>query len=802
MAKYVFWVAAGLLAIGLTGCSDTADIDTSGGAGNASVGNGDNDNGDMSDGDTDTDTQVPVTLDRYSLANGCFALGTAAPESRYIEGGDAGSYVASAARPTQAVGFYMKPTGLGRYMFYTPDETLLTVSRGSLSTVDAPADETGWDIDDGAEWTIDTDSQGRFTVVSESADKALAIDRQSGDLQLVASGSDTPGQHLDFAGGEGCAQFPEIGVQATGETFKGNGVDEPVLGFADIHNHISATDFLGGDHVGRPFDKFGVTEALPNGAYVHGDRGLADLVGNLYGGMPTATHDPQGWPTFVDWPARDMLTHEGTYYRWIKRAWLAGLRVLNNNVVENQVLCTVQSTTQNVNLSNIELRKVIKAVRGLSGEFGRRCDSMDNTVGPDEDSFGPYEEVGGQIKFMHRMEDYIDAQNGGPGKGWFRLVESPAEAREVINQGKLAVYLGIEHSHLFGCSVRQPVGLGEGRVPCSREDIDEQLDDIYAQGVRQVNIMHEFNNGFGGNGIFNTFVLNLGNFVDTGSFWQTEACTAIDANYIPSDVSDFLYSPGANLLSLSNPGGVLPSNPLSGLLNLIGGSLALPTYPTDARQCNKRGITELGRYVLDKLMDKGMLLDIDHLSLKMKSQVIDIAKERDYPLISTHGGQGGISNQQAREVFKLGGLIYPMSHDAESVVDDLNAIQPLYEQAMDERAGDPFEFAMGFGADTNGLATQPTQRPEDSQPVTYPFMLFQGPEWGSQFDRVQAVTFDQSVVPEGNRRFSLPDEGVAHYGLFADWVKSIEIAGGKESLDALYSSAEAFLQTWERVQDR
>ena len=47
------------------------------------------------------------------------------------------------------------------------------------------------------------------------------------------------------------------------------------------------------------------------------------------------------------------------------------------------------------------------------------------------------------IDESYAMERYIDAQSGGPGLGWFRVVHTPAEARTVIAAGKLAVVLGI-----------------------------------------------------------------------------------------------------------------------------------------------------------------------------------------------------------------------------------------------------------------------------------------------------------------------------------------------------------------------
>ena len=33
-----------------------------------------------------------------------------------------------------------------------------------------------------------------------------------------------------------------------------------------------------------------------------------------------------------------------------------------------------------------------------------------------------------QAKDLRQLQDYIDAQNGGPGKGWFRIVTTPFEA--------------------------------------------------------------------------------------------------------------------------------------------------------------------------------------------------------------------------------------------------------------------------------------------------------------------------------------------------------------------------------------
>src|SRR3712207_7427704 len=93
---------------------------------------------------------------------------------------------------------------------------------------------------------------------------------------------------------------------------------------------------------------------------------------------------------------------------------------------------------------------------------------------------------------IHELQDYIDAQYGGPGLGWFRIVDDPFEARRIMNAGKLAVVLGIEVSVLFDCGVRL------GMPTCTKEQIDERLDEVYDMGVRQMELVNKFDNGLSG----------------------------------------------------------------------------------------------------------------------------------------------------------------------------------------------------------------------------------------------------------------------------------------------------------------
>ena len=120
------------------------------------------------------------------------------------------------------------------------------------------------------------------------------------------------------------------------------------------------------------------------------------------------------------------------------------------------------------------------------------------------------------------MQAYIDKMYGGPGKGWFRIVTDSAQAREVIEQGKLAVVLGVETSEPFGC--KQILDIAQ----CSKEDIDRGLDELHELGVRSMFLCHKFDNALCGvrfdSGALGT-AINVGQFLSTGTFWKTENCS-------------------------------------------------------------------------------------------------------------------------------------------------------------------------------------------------------------------------------------------------------------------------------------
>src|SRR5258707_12020478 len=92
-----------------------------------------------------------------------------------------------------------------------------------------------------------------------------------------------------------------------------------------------------------------------------------------------------------------------------------------------------------------------------------------------------------EFKDIRELQRYVDAQAGGPGKGFFQIVTDPFQARRVINEGKLAVVLEMEVSEPFGCR-------GWTTSSCNQAQVDSQLADLYRRGVRSSLLLNKFDN--------------------------------------------------------------------------------------------------------------------------------------------------------------------------------------------------------------------------------------------------------------------------------------------------------------------
>src|SRR5215208_5352097 len=360
----------------------------------------------------------------YSLAGGCYTLASAD-----------GQPIAAASQ------LRFQATRLGSYLLYGTAEDFLAASGSDVVHANEPSPE--------ADWSVEEAGPGAFTFSPASApDQVMAVD--GGDLTMVPREGAGTESHLRPVPGEGCATYPEAQLNVTGTPASGNTSYGEVEGVLDGHMHWMTFEYLGGNfHCGRPWHPYGIPYALPDCSEIEGPQGSAAPIQNFLNfGQPAAAHDTRGYPQMTEWGAHN-LTYEGTYWRWIQRAWLSGLRLMVMSVNENRVLCELMQRRRN------------------------SCDEM-STVRKGYDD-------------IRELQRYVDAQAGGPGKGFFQIVTSPHEARRVINDGRMAVVLEIEVSELFGCR-------GWDAPTCDKAQIDRELDEFYRMGMRSSLLINKFDN--------------------------------------------------------------------------------------------------------------------------------------------------------------------------------------------------------------------------------------------------------------------------------------------------------------------
>jgi Membrane dipeptidase (Peptidase family M19) len=630
---------------------------------------------------------------RYSLAGGCYSLGRAS----------SGDPVAAASRQR------LQATALGSYLLFgTAQDFLAAASDDRIVRAAEPSPA--------ADWRVENASSGTFKLSPASApDRVLAATRAG--LGLVRRAGAGSAARFRFVAASGCARFPEAELNVRGKPSKGSTSYGEVRGLLDGHMHwMNFENFGGNFRCGRPWHRYGIPAALPDCASIEGPMGAAAPIQNFLNyGSPVFPHDTTGWPKLTEW-GRTNLTYEGTYYRWLERAWMAGLRLAVMPVNENRELCQLIANRRNP------------------------CDEASAVLRELDD--------------INALQDYVDSQAGGRGKGFFQIVRDPFEARRVINAGRMAVVLEVEVSEPFNCRGANPAS-------CNQAIVDRGLDELYRRGVRSSLLLNKFDNPLTGvrfdSGPVGA-VINAANRNSYGSFWDAETCKGPERD---------------NTIESGPPPAGSAVNQALALLGIPAGTL--PTYPPPPH-CNTRGLTGLGRHMVERMMDLGMIVNPDHMSQRGVDDTLTLAESRGYSgVISPHGW---MDPRNWPRIFQLGGMAFPAAGSAQGFVDAWRTYRPK---------ATPQFFGWGYGADLGGLATQGAPAPAGSpNQVTYPFKSLDG-----------STTIDRQRT--GERVFDYPTEGVAHYGLYAEWYEELRKSGGPRIAEDMLRGPEAYLQMWERA---
>ncbi|MBI4848373.1 MAG: membrane dipeptidase [Nitrospirae bacterium] len=535
----------------------------------------------------------------------------------------------------------------------------------------------------------------------------------------------------------------------------------PIFGFADLHNHQFANlGFGGGMLHGWPYGD--MESSLPWCTDKHGPGGLLDPFTIFTNG---GGHLVGGWPQFDGWPRWNSITHQQVYYEWLRRAFDGGLKLMVMPAVSNKTLCEMF----------------------YFPEPGFTCNDMDA--------------VDLQIYFAYDLQNYIDSVSGGPGMGWYRIVTSAAEARQVINSGKMAIVLGIEVDTLFNCGVYSG---------CTSNYVAGELDRYYQKGVRHIFPVHLFNNGFGSVALYED-LFNVMNKRETGDFFVVRPCLTPDAFRFSGEIG------------------------LASFLSLIaGGALYPPEYDMLASDghCNALPLKPLGESLINMMMDRRMIIDIDHMSLFASGKTLDIAEWREYPVVSGHTGMLGISlghkkseaqksDEMLERIKNVGGLVATILHQGSReeiaqapgspVAHDCGKSSRSWVQAY-LYAAQKMGGAVAIGSDFNGGVKQPAPRfgleacdgdlsqPQDpGSRVLYPFVTETGVfMYQSQMGgRPYIDIFNPEVHPQV---FDINEDGLAHVGMLPDFIADLKELGlTTQDLAPLFGSAEAYVHLWEKI---
>lgn len=571
-----------------------------------------------------------------------------------------------------------------------------------------------------------------------------------------------------------------------------------VRGLADIHNHQFAHLGFGGHLFSHDIEP-NTPCSKPLGFDVTTMR-MRDLVRKGLLEQATDWYD-KGYcpPTFSNMAGQQVDTAN------LKRAWRYGLRLMVMFAVNSEFLCKVT-------------------------ELSANCEDMPA--------------IDAQLRAAYDLQNRLDGEAGGPGQGWYRVVTTPEEARAVIADGKLAVVLGVESADAFGCGARV-TGTTFGVLPIFTSSGIPNPEKTYtslcppdlpgAEGLWRQRALAKFEH-YWDLGARHFYPVHTANGIAGGTALGTPLIHAFN-----------------------NPSGLTPSDALF-RGEAIDRTIREVRPPLDTQACNsmdfdqpaagapgicnQRGLTEDGKALVDLMASYAAIIDIDHMSLRMKGDLFEYLGTW-YGYTASHAGAHEINHEVKRNEGQLlpsmvttlaeyqggfGIILKPAENTKQSETYPTDAtVAPYkcggtteafiqtYRYLVKKIADTPLQtgfiyvpdavrpVGVAFGSDFNGLAGWPRPRIIDrsvgggcyfrnevdpSRLVSYPFT---SPLTGESFDK-------SSLPWEPARRYDISTDGVAHVGMLPDMVEEMRVLGLTDAdLEPLWLGAEQYLRAWEHT---
>ena len=344
--------------------------------------------------------------DRFALVGGCYALKSAASGKFVVKTAD-GRYSASAGGAGGAEPFQLQATALGRYLFYgakpTSSASASRCRAGPVADLAGPGPRPpGGRPPAGAgdrsrarrhrarpPTGASTGPAGCYFAICAPRQRGARAGRRRlrhHNLESLAHPAARERPRFTFEARDGCAGTRRSRLHATRRASRRRHAVGQGRGMIDAHMHMMAFEFLGGRaHCGRPWS--------PTARRTR------------WSTAPTTTRNGAG-------AVLENALSYGNPARMPRPGRLADLQGLAGTRLADPRAELLQVGRARLARRAAHLREPVRreqgALRGLSAQAERlRRDGRG--AAPDQAT-------------STSSQDYIDAQNGGPGKGWFRIV--------------------------------------------------------------------------------------------------------------------------------------------------------------------------------------------------------------------------------------------------------------------------------------------------------------------------------------------------------------------------------------------
>jgi microsomal dipeptidase-like Zn-dependent dipeptidase len=532
-------------------------------------------------------------------------------------------------------------------------------------------------------------------------------------------------------------------------------VEKALFGFADLHVHPAAhlawgargaygilwgrpgmayeTDSVATDLAACPTARDPWTGKLS--ASIHSVSSNPFTIAARFGLLMSrdSNHGPIGHPMYLDWPRASSIVHQQMHVTMLKRAWEGGLRLIVASATDNQMLDILWNPEFSLS----------------QGRFAFREDA-------------DYKSAQEQFEFI---QQFVAAN-----ASWMAIAKTPSQARTAINQGKLALVLGLEMDEL------------------SAEEI-LKLKEQY--GVALVMPVHLINNSFGGTAVYNDF-FNIANYLMNGELYR------IDHDPTVGFQLDLIQGVRAVNSFVNN---VLKDIPV--IKDLVANVPMPREYlekPNEGH-INKFGI--LDEYGMKRLMKAGLLIDTAHMSSRATDATLTLAGKIGYPVVYSHGGkrwgskasERGLNDAQFQRVVDSGGIL---GLGTGSSKEEPTSMAKWLDYYLEVAKVGP----VALGSDLNGMAEQVDIV---ESPLNYPTEAIRNADW-STTRRTQSLPMFQL----GMKQFDIRRDGVAHIGMLPDFLAVVrertryastnaERNEGVRLVDQVFHSAHDFIATWEKA---